>query len=426
MRVQRRDAGSFTGPTRTPQGGVRVDAMIARCGVLSYSDSAGNSWRELRLPEEVFAPEALASFNSAPVSEDHPPALVTEQNWREYAVGHACDDVRPSGAFVRATLVVQSGPQVEQLLSGALKEVSCGYSCELEHSPGVTPEGEAYEYIQRSIRGNHIALGPPGWGRSGAEVSVRLNDASVTEHPRAIAIEKLNPGASPGPTTRADSRGSDGDSMEKWITIRGRKFKLDAAEDQSAGQAAVDQEMKRGDDAASSAASLQKLADDLTAAINALKAQPPANEPPAAPAMTELGAEGLLDSIQSKHPRVYAKHLAKTVQDHSDARLVLGAEAKLDGLGREEIDRRIVEKQYGVKADTKLDAQYLRGMAQGAIESARKATTKTDSATAPEMHPVAQKLEQELATKATHTDGHEQDPDKKLEARREAARKAAL
>ena len=52
----------------------------------------------------------------------------------------------------------------------ALREISCGYDCELEMKPGTSPEGEKYDAIQRNIVINHIGLGPAGWGRAGSEV----------------------------------------------------------------------------------------------------------------------------------------------------------------------------------------------------------------------------------------------------------------
>jgi hypothetical protein len=43
-------------------------------------------------------------------------------------------------------------------------------------APGVW-QGQHYDAVQRKIRGNHVALGPKGWGRAGPEVRLRLDSA---------------------------------------------------------------------------------------------------------------------------------------------------------------------------------------------------------------------------------------------------------
>lgn len=56
------------------------------------------------------------------------------------------------------------------------KELSLGYRCSYEHSPGVW-NGQRYDYIQRDLRGNHLALVEKG--RMGADV--RVMDSSDVE-----------------------------------------------------------------------------------------------------------------------------------------------------------------------------------------------------------------------------------------------------
>lgn len=56
------------------------------------------------------------------------------------------------------------------------EECSCGYHCDLDPTPGVTPGGERFDAIQKNIRYNHLALGPGGgWGRGGSTVRLRLD-----------------------------------------------------------------------------------------------------------------------------------------------------------------------------------------------------------------------------------------------------------
>lgn len=196
--VLRYDRGSLGTVTRTPQGGIRVTAAVARVGVLSYRNADGSERRELRLPEDVFHADSMASLAGAPVTDLHPPEMVAPGNYRRYAAGHVAEgSARQDGDLLMADLVVQAGDVADLVLSGARKDVSCGYVCDLEEAPGVY-QGEKYDFIQRNIRQNHVALGPSGWGRSGSAVSLRLDSAGdelppITEVPNvAETYERID------------------------------------------------------------------------------------------------------------------------------------------------------------------------------------------------------------------------------------------
>ena len=203
MRVYRRD---FAGPTRgvrpTPQGGLCVEAAVARTGVLDYSDGT-RSWREYRPAEEVFSEDSLATLRGAVVTDEHPDALVTPETFALVARGNALGDARRDGDLVVSDLMVQDADLCRKVLAGERREVSCGYTCEVEQTPGVSPEGEKYDAIQRRIRHNHVALLAPGEGRSGPEVSLRMDGAAV--HVRRIDAAK-------------------GQSMKRTIKIRGVEY----------------------------------------------------------------------------------------------------------------------------------------------------------------------------------------------------------
>ena len=55
------------------------------------------------------------------------------------------------------------------LIANGKKELSCGYRCRYEYAPGVY-NGVEYDYVQRDIRGNHLALVENG--RMGPDVAV--------------------------------------------------------------------------------------------------------------------------------------------------------------------------------------------------------------------------------------------------------------
>lgn len=179
MVVERLDFGRFTKVERTPQGGLRVPANATRVGVFVYTRADGSKVRELRHPDEVFAADSLSTLAGAPVTEGHPATPVRPDNWRRLTVGHVGDEVKADGKFVAARLMIQDADAISKVERddadpSALRELSCGYSCQIDNTPG-TWNGERYDAVQRNIRYNHVALGPKGWGRAGNEVALRLD-----------------------------------------------------------------------------------------------------------------------------------------------------------------------------------------------------------------------------------------------------------
>lgn len=186
--VQRWDAGSLGAFERTPQGGVKIPGLLTRTGVLEYLLPDGTLRREYRSPKEVFSPESLESLAYAPITDLHPEREgvripVTPENYRVLSVGNVATDAKRQGDHVGATLLVQDACTVLKIEQGQRRELSCGYGCVLEMTPGVSPEGEIFDAIQTKIRYNHVALGPPGWGRAGSTVALRLDSGDAIQAP---------------------------------------------------------------------------------------------------------------------------------------------------------------------------------------------------------------------------------------------------
>ena len=164
---------------RTPQGGILANSRPTRVGVLTYNYPGGKQLREFRPPEEVFHPDSLSTLAGAPLTVGHPKTnagLISPQTWKEEACGHVGDDVRQDENFVAVTARVLDAKAVDRVESKELTEMSCGYTADLQMVPGVF-EGQRYDAIQRNIRYNHVALLPPGAGRAGPEVGIRLDSA---------------------------------------------------------------------------------------------------------------------------------------------------------------------------------------------------------------------------------------------------------
>lgn len=327
-------------------------ARIARVGVLRYSDGTGRTWGEYRPPEEVFAEDSLATLRGATVTDLHPQGLVTAESYRELARGHAHDDVGAEGdRYVVASLAVNDASLARMVLDGERRDVSAGYTCEVEPTPGVSPEGEPYDGIQRRIRFNHVALGPRGWGRSGTDVGLRM-DGAAFEVRRDIAA---------------------GDAMKRTIKIKGVEYRLDgdAPDDMKAQMAAdeVDKDMQKKDaDNAALLAQLEAAQKALTEAVGEvakLKAQMSAEQP--APVVTEeMVPEEVMDAA-----------LARREQLRADAAVILGDEA-VKALKPGELKRSALAK-LSVKTDG-LDAKLVDTLFTGAVAAA-KATKPTERRT---------------------------------------------
>ena len=119
-----------------------------------------------RPEEEVFSPATIASFEGMPVTNDHPPEGVDVSNIRALQKGHAHNVRRGSGAesdLLLADLIITDPALITAILEDGKREISCGYTYELCEENG--------QYIQRKIRGNHVAVVDAG--RAGSRVSIR-------------------------------------------------------------------------------------------------------------------------------------------------------------------------------------------------------------------------------------------------------------
>lgn len=152
----RTDKSSNLKVTRLPGGRLVVDATLSRSGVFEYRDSAGNVRREYRAPEEVFSADSIASFELAPLTNDHPVEGVTEGNAKAVTVGAVGSVARQDVNLVGRVAIFDEATLAA--IEAGKHELSCGYLCDVLDEPGTTPEGERYDAVQRNIVGNHVAL----------------------------------------------------------------------------------------------------------------------------------------------------------------------------------------------------------------------------------------------------------------------------
>lgn len=235
--VQRYDYSELQ--TKIDEDGFLHDSpVVGRVGVQEYRNADGSVRRELRLPEDVFHADSLASMRGKPITVDHPKSKkVTAKDATRVSVGSILSEGRADGDAVRTDLVIHAPQSM-----GDRRQLSLGYSCKCDETPGVHPEYGAYDAIQREIRINHL---------------------SVVRSARAGAIARLNiDGDEDLPTTQE----------QQTMTV---KVNLDGLEYDAAPEVSRELDKLRAD-AAASATKLNAVADEKTklqARVDALQAE---------------------------------------------------------------------------------------------------------------------------------------------------------
>lgn len=173
-----------TPATRTREGYLLADAYLARDGGLRYSDGA-ESWIEYRTRDELIA--AAATFGPAtPITDGHPERMVDATSWPEVArgiqVGPATveepDELGHS--YMRAPLLITGADLIAKVENGTAVQTSIGFTTEVVPTEdGLAPDGsgQAAEFLQTNMVGNHTAILPRG--RSGPRSRVLLDGADV-------------------------------------------------------------------------------------------------------------------------------------------------------------------------------------------------------------------------------------------------------
>lgn len=174
----------------TAEGFLRVDARLTRTGVFTYGDADGNTWGELRTPEEVFDGDSLRSFEMVVLTDDHPQDFVDASNVKMVQVGHVGTDVRRDGDFMIASIVITDLQVIRSIADGKV-ELSCGYTAQVIKEDGVSPTGAPFSAFQTNIRANHVALVTQGRAGPNCRLLTDSGDAlTIMDTPMEKSKEK--------------------------------------------------------------------------------------------------------------------------------------------------------------------------------------------------------------------------------------------
>jgi hypothetical protein len=382
------DIGSLRSPERLPDGRLRVDGYLTRTGVFEYRNADGSTRREYRPEGEVFKADSVETFRDAIVTEDHPPEMISARNARAYQVGMISGAPRRDGKHVAATIVVNDAATIAKLERGEKNEISCGYECDLEAAPGVSPEGERYDAVQRNIRGNHVALVPIG--RAGPTARVRMDAAEMipSSENQTMTVEDLK-AALAAETSRADSLQAKLDALPPALAANAAKKKAAAEGDDEDSEESDDDKpafLKKKlakSDAAVKAIEL-KLAEAETAlaaersrADAAVQARTDAEAGSMAAARARLALEGVAGSILGSEFKA----------DASNRELMVAVVKKLDGddVPAERSDDYVAARYDGATRRRDAGADALAGLRAAVIPPVRADQIPDEDAAARKM-----------------------------------------
>jgi len=325
---------------------LRARVVLARTGVFPYVYPDGSVKMEAKLPEELSRTETVKSAQGVPVADGHPPftenqGLITTETYKAYAKGSVFEVVMGSDGSLAGSETVWDQNLINDLKAGNKLQVSIGFTCDLDPTPGEI-NGEKYEVAQRNIIINHLAHVERG--RAGEEVRAYLDQAI----PEGCAYQKQD--FQNQNTKRQDAM--DKSKVKTAVTglLNAIGIKLDeedpAKSGATAGEGGSAEPPAKDDKAQKDSESLEIL----KAQVDALKA------------LLEEKTR-LLEEATS--PATQDALVAKRLKLVSAAKQVAG-DTKLDGLSNRELKLLVIDKTLpydsGVKRDSlkeeSLDARY--------------------------------------------------------------------
>ena len=181
------------------------DNPLSMVGVFPYSGRSVSPecdqdriYMVYRPAEELGTQECIDSFKLIPWIDNHvmlgsedAGLTPSEQKGVQGVIGQ---DVHFDGETLKGNIKVFSEAMANLIVNGK-KELSCGYRCRYEYAPG-TYDGVKYDYVQRDIRGNHLALVENG--RMGPDVAVLDHFTFTVDNKEFLNMAEENMSAEAG------------------------------------------------------------------------------------------------------------------------------------------------------------------------------------------------------------------------------------
>jgi len=190
------DKAPISGTRKTADGYLVAQAKVARAGIQEYRQSeigqiGDGIVRVYRPEQEVFLDASMHTYGNRPVTLGHPPEMVSADTWREKAVGITGGEVVRDGEYVSVPILVMDADAVKAI-EGGTRELSMGYTANIELSDGLTPDGEHYDAIQTGLKMNHVAIVPQA--RGGSELKIGDGEKAMADgiKTRTVMVDGLS------------------------------------------------------------------------------------------------------------------------------------------------------------------------------------------------------------------------------------------
>jgi hypothetical protein len=391
--------------TRTSEGFLTGRAIVTSIGVFTYRNADGGVSRELRLPEEVFNTDSLASMKLKPVTNDHPSEKVTPANAKDLIVGSlgsnpsstaqekTWDGYTPlekltDGLHVAIDMTINQEAAIDDVLNGK-RSLSMGYECEIEKAEeGATWLGMAYDSIQRNIRYNHCAIVDAA--RAGDAAAIRLDGKDQpVEHNLGIHLDS-------GDAVRVDIKpsgdtGGDQAIYQEDITM---KYRLDNGMEYDAPEGFVQAYVSMKEKADNAEKGLAKKREDHKAALSKLEAERDTAKDRADKAEAEAKKAKEDAVVSPERVKAAAKEMA-ALYDAADR---AGVEVK-DDMADIDIKKAVITSVFP-KADLKdKDEAYVSARYDSALEMLENRADGESRAVAGEVPSAESRADSEAARK---------------------------
>lgn len=326
-------------PIITPQGFLRCKVAATRTGVFTYFDRDGKIRRELRLPEEVFNKDSMASLANISFTDSHPSEAVNAFNSNKYTKGLTDSVVEKNNDLLETYLTITDGDTIQKILNGS-HEVSTGYSADKEFIKG-SYNGQPYDCIQRNIRYNHLALVPKGRANFDDQlkrVKLILDSADAEDD---ISIETQN--------ENLNSLEKEGEKFSMKLNLDGSEYEVSDISLGVAIQNKISNDYKKLDELKSTNEDFKKKFDAICAEKDALK----------------LNLDSLSNEINELRnaPKIDDKLILEKANELIEVKSFVSKalpKLNLDGLSAEEIRKQFVSEKFGKEHTSDKSIDYIR------------------------------------------------------------------
>ena len=113
----------------TDEGYLIDTPIVTSCGVFEYHNDDGSVRYELRLPEHVFNPKSLASYEGKPVIVTHDAGRVTKDNVDDEIIGTILSPGMRDGNNVRAKIIIHNSGLRKLVIFVSFLETSHQHYC---------------------------------------------------------------------------------------------------------------------------------------------------------------------------------------------------------------------------------------------------------------------------------------------------------